>query len=406
LILWQVLPWIFTPALAGLLSRRFGERRVWGAALIGQSAVPVILWMLPEAWIVRPLAFWYGVTNALMWVGGVSLAQIVPPEKKGRANGLMMMALGVGSLLGPLIGRGLLWRQFVEELLRRGDLVGVNKFLVNLRPPPTNPPLENFGLLLIGLSVWALVTAVLVWRWGQYPGRLAGEEEAHTAQQALSELRQLFTNSRFWALTLSICLLGGPLFQATNQFLKYRAEDVHLIVGSQDHGWVLLQLLRMVMWIPGGLAVGLFAGRRTPAITIVIVLGIFSLCGLGIGLVQTSAGLFIAVAVFEFVRQLMRWSNSGYLSEHMPTELRATAIGCSISIAGLGATLFGFLPLQAMDAGTVEFVSSRPFVIAAALGMTGAVGLFIFDRVRPIRQQLPSSDQLLVTLEREDACSS
>jgi len=49
---WQVAPWFFTPILAGLLSRRFGERRVWGLAMMGQSVVPVLLVTVPHPWIV------------------------------------------------------------------------------------------------------------------------------------------------------------------------------------------------------------------------------------------------------------------------------------------------------------------------------------------------------------------
>ncbi len=389
LALWQVIPWIFTPALAGLLSRRFGERRVWGAALIGQSIVPMILWIWPEPWVVRPLAFWYGFTNALMWVGGVSLAQVVPQEKKGLANGLMMIALGIGSLFGPLIGRILLWRQFVADLIgNKNSFLQFGEFLINLQPPPSDPPLANFQTLFVGLTIWAMLTAAVVWCFSQRAGRLAGEDEAHTASQALQDLRQLVCNSRFWALTISLCLLGGPVFQATNQFLKYRAEDVHLIVGSQDRGWILLQLLRMAMWIPGGIAVGLLAGRRSSGFTGVATLVIFSLSGLAIGLAQTSAGLFVAVALFEFVRQIMRWSHSGYLSEHMPLELRAIAIGCSVSMAGIGATLFGLLPLPALNASATEFSSALPFYIATAFGLMGAAGLFIFDRFLPIRSAI------------------
>src|SRR5262249_52467915 len=88
---WLVAPWAFVPFLAGLLARRFGERRVWGAAMLGQAAVPALFAAIPEPWIVAPAAFWYGSMNALIWIGGISLTQIVPANKQGLANGLVVL---------------------------------------------------------------------------------------------------------------------------------------------------------------------------------------------------------------------------------------------------------------------------------------------------------------------------
>ncbi|MFN0054418.1 MAG: MFS transporter [Planctomycetales bacterium] len=384
LVLWQVMPWIVMPFVAGLLARRFGERRVWSAALFGQSLVPIALLIAPEPWVVRPVALWSGLTGALMWVGGVSLVQVVPADRKGLANGLMMMSMGVGSTIGPLLGRTVLWREHVTELVSDGGLSRAGAFLINLSPPPTDAPLGNFRLMLGCLSGLAICGAVLIGLFGQRPGRVPGEEQA--PGQTLVCLRELMVTPRFWALTLSLCLLGGPVFQATNQFLKYRAEDVGLIVGAQDHGWIWLQLLRTFMWIPGGLAVGLLAGRRAPGIAAVVMLASFALAGGGIGLVVSAGPLFAVVAVFEFVRQFMRWSHAGYLSEHLPGRLRSTAIGCAISLAGVGSTLYGSLPLSLMDAKSTDFDSRLPFWISAALGLAGATCLLVFDRLKPIRQ--------------------
>jgi hypothetical protein len=294
------------------------------------------------------------------------------------------MSLGVGSTIGPLLGRTVLWREHVTELASAGGLSRAGAFLINLSPPPADAPLGNFRLILAGLSCLAILGGVLIGLFGQRPGRAPGDE--HAPGQTLVCLRELLTTPRFWALTLALCLLGGPVFQATNQFLKYRAEDVGLIVGAQDRGWIWLQLLRTVMWIPGGLAVGLLAGRRAPGIAAVAMLGSFALAGGGIGLVVSAGPLFAVVAVFEFVRQFMRWSHAGYLSEHLPNRLRSTAIGCAISLAGLGSTLYGSLPLALMDPNGSGFDSRLPFWISASLGLAGATGLFVFDRLKPIRQ--------------------
>jgi MFS family permease len=384
---WQVAPWFFAPILAGLLSRRFGERRVWGAAMLGQAVVPALLVAIPQPWIVAPAAFWNGFTGALMWIGGISLAQVVPAHKKGLANGLVMMSLGVGSFVGPLAGRALLWHEQVRTLAYRGAWEDIGRFLIDIIKPESNPSLAGFEILLWGLAGATAVGAFMMWTWGQRPGRWQGEKAQQTWAETVDDVHRLLANSRFWALVIALCFFGGSIFQASNQFLRYRAGDVRLIVGAQDHGWILLQELKVFMWIPGGLAVGLLAGRRAPGLAAVLMLSGFALSAGGIAWASTSAGLFWAVAVFEFVRQFMRWSHAGYLSEHMPADLRATAIGLAISVAGTSSALFGFLTNAFLNPDASNFDSRTPFWLAAGLGLTGAAGLLVFDRFVPIRQK-------------------
>ena len=59
MVAWLVAPWAIAPFLAGLLARRFGERRVWGAAMLGQAAVPALLVIVPQPWMprTRPSSF-------------------------------------------------------------------------------------------------------------------------------------------------------------------------------------------------------------------------------------------------------------------------------------------------------------------------------------------------------------
>jgi hypothetical protein len=112
----------------------------------------------------------------------------------------------------------------------------------------------------------------------------------------------------------------------------------------------------------------------------------------------------------------------------MPADLRATAIGLAITVAGTSSTIFGFVsnavwkpPADAVIAQAVavqglvpglaspsfpqaivalgvaadpsaqdhdaaRFNSQAPFWLAAALGLTGALGLLVFNRFKPIRE--------------------
>ena len=385
-VFWRVVPWVFGPIAAGVASQRFGERRVWGAAMAILALVPFafLVWPIPES--MATIALVQGTAEALMWIGGASLVQMVTPRKKGLANGLLLMSLGVGSVLGPLVGRAALWHEFVTGMIRKGDWGTAGRFLISLVKPPGSPALLNFQIILGGLAALSMLAAAFMWYWGQRPGRFVADAPAKGLRETLSDMRRLAADARFWALVVSLCFLGGIVFQATNQYLRYRAEDAGLIDGAKDNGWILLCLLQTAIWIPGGLAVSFLAGRRASGLAGVVMLGSFSLAAGLIGWSSGAVALFVALGIFESARQFMRWSHAGYLSEHMPPDLRATAIGCSISIAGLSSAIWGYAALKVFSADAPDFDSTDPFWSAAVCGLIGAVGLFVFDRYIPIRR--------------------
>jgi len=386
LVAWQVAPWCIGPFLAGLLARRYGERRVWAASLWGLGLVPLVLLTLPQPAMVAPLAFWNGLMGALMWVGGISLAQVVPEDKKGLANGLVMTALGVGSVVGPLLGRAVLWQEQCAQLWHTSGFRQVGYFLIGGIKPESNPSLDSYRLIFAALAAFSILNALLIGVWGQRAGAQRGEASSHTWRQTIAELRQLARQPRYWALVASLCLCGGPIFQTMNQFLVYRATELGLIVESQDRGWIILQFIRMIMWIVGGAAVGLLAGRRAGILVAAVILGAFSLSSIGVGLANTTVILFAAAIAFEFVRQFMRWSHAGYIAEHVSDEVRATAIGGAIAVAGVSSTSFGFAANWIGDPNSASFKSATPFFIAGVIGLLGTVGLVVFDRITRRRQ--------------------
>lgn len=393
LIALQVTPWLFAPILAGVLSRRFGERTIWSVALFCMALVPAALLFTPSPWLLKLIAFWQGTTGALMWIAGVSLVQMVAPKRKGFSNGLMMASLGAGSILGPLAARAILYHREFSALLHAGELKAFWSRLFSLAPTQTVPTVGDFSYIFSFVTVTTMICGVGVALWGQRAGVFAGEAKPNWSR-IKQDVRELMGNPRFWALVLIMCGIGGPIFQAANQFLPYRADDVGLKNGAVDQGWLWLQLLKTFMWLPGGLAVGLVAGRRAPGYVGAGILALFSLTALAIGGSRGAAALFGAVALFEFVRQFMRWSHAGYLSEHMPDHLRATAIGFSITISGCSSTIYAWLAATIWKPGSPGFNSSQPFWIVSLLGLGGVVALVVFDRFIPIRQTVAAAAPL------------
>ena len=271
----QVTPWIVGPILAGLLARRYGERIVWSGALLGKMIVPLLLVIHPEPNAIKLVALWQGFTGALMWIAGISLIQMVAPEKKELSNGLMMASIGVGSFLGPLGGRALIYRQELSAFVSSGSWGEMWSRLLSFTPMTMTPDVSDFHLIFWILTTTTLVCGVLIGLRGQHPGRFEQDVPARWSR-TLHDIGRLARTPKFWAIVIALCLLGGPVFQSSNQFLPYRAEDLGLKTGTRDDGWIWLQLLKTLMWIPGGLAVGRLAGRRAPGLAAVIMLFSFS----------------------------------------------------------------------------------------------------------------------------------
>ena len=385
-VLWkyQQSVWIVGPFLAGLLSRRYGERKVWSMALVGSAVIPLALIAQPKMEVVKILALWLGFTGSIAWIAGVSLVQMVPARQKGLSNGLLMASLGVGSIGGAVVGRGLLYQSELNATLNSYGWVAALQRLFGITSMDYTPVADDFAPIFWLLVISIALSGILVGVWGQHPGTYPNDS-TNDWKRIVPDLGQLFHNRVFWTLVSTLCLMSGPVFAAANQFLPYRAEELGLKAGSADHGWIWLQLLRTIMWIPGGAAVGLIAGKRAPGIVGVAMLAGLSLTALAIGFSNTVWQLFIYVALFEFARQFMRWSHSGYLSEHMPENLRATAIGCAITFAGVGGTIASWVADKLWSPAMPAFQARSPYIAGATIGLLGSILLLILDRIRPIR---------------------
>jgi MFS family permease len=368
--------WIVCPLLAGLISRRYGERRIWSFAQLALLPATLLLLYCPTSSVILILACWIGAASVLVWVGGISLVQVVRPEKKGLANAVMLVGLGVGSLLAPICGRAMLYWRELGEYLRQGDWSTFWLSALSFREPTITPGVDDCYSILWLLTFVTAVCGILIGLWGQRPGRFEHELPPDWSQ-TVRDLGRLAHNSKFWVLVLSLSFFGGAVFQGANQFLPYRAEDVGLKHGAADLGWVWLNLLKTLIWIPGGFAVGMLAGRRARPLAGALMIGGFALGAFGMGLSQCGWQLFMWVALLELCRQFMRWGQSGYLSEHLPDDLRATVIGCSVAISGLSSTIFAWLSDYWWNP---TMSSAYPMYAASICGAIGCVAMLILDR--------------------------
>ncbi len=201
------------------------SKAIWSIALIGQVLVPLVLLWEPSPQVVPLLALWQGITGAVMWIVGISLIQMVPSAKKGLANGLMMGASGLGSVFGPSTGRFLLYREELWELGSIGKWGPFFSRLLSFSQFVSTREVPDFQVIFLMLSASTLFCRILIGGWGQHPGRFEHDPVPGWGK-TLNDMGRLVRISRFWALVITLCRLGGPVFQASNQFLPDRAEDL------------------------------------------------------------------------------------------------------------------------------------------------------------------------------------
>jgi MFS family permease len=337
---------------SGLLASRFDERLVWTSSLVGFGGLGVALILIPGHWAVPFCGVFYGLAAGGQWVGAMAMVQTVSPSLRGRANSLLMIAIGVGSFVGAPVSRAILGQAAEAE------------------PGP-----QDFIWLFCFHVMLSLTGAFLVWFWSRHPGQVQHQLTRGSWKTNLALLRM----PRYLGMVIPLSIMGGPVFQTVNIYLPYRASDpeIDLIAGSADQGWSALLSAGYGMQLLGGIAILLLAGKKASARMASLVLASYAACSLGIGFSPNAYSLFLFASVFELFRQMMRWSQTGYISEHMPLDLRAPAIGFSTTLSGLSSTLFAFIIRQIQSPNSLDFSSSFPFFVGGTIGLTGALLLLI-----------------------------
>jgi DHA1 family tetracycline resistance protein-like MFS transporter len=100
---WAAMQFIFSPVL-GSLSDRFGRRPIVLLSNFGLGADYVLTAMSPNvSWlfVARVIS---GITSASVSTASAYIADVMPPEKRAQAFGMLGAAFGIGFVVGPGLG--------------------------------------------------------------------------------------------------------------------------------------------------------------------------------------------------------------------------------------------------------------------------------------------------------------
>ena len=258
------------------------------------------------------------------------LADIVPPERRGRAFGLQRAMDNAGALVGPLLAALLLKLALVDE---RGV------FLLAAVP----------GLAAI-LVLWLAVPDTR--RHTKVPDAPRGPRQPLPAD--------------FWRVIAVFAFF--TLANSTDAFLLLRAQDAGVAVWQLPLLWAFFNGVKAATGVPGG-ALADRAGR-VPA----IVLGwlVYAMSYAGFAFAARPLAVWGFFAFYALFFGLTEGSERAFVADLVPEGLRGRAYGmyyAAVGIAALPASIvFGLL--------WKRFGPRVPFLIGATVALAAAVALW------------------------------
>jgi MFS family permease len=88
----------------GLIAERYGYKKVFGAGMLGLALTTMLYGAVNGPWMLLASRFTQGVAAAASWTAGLAMVALLYPRQQGEKLGLVMAAMGLGTILGPPAG--------------------------------------------------------------------------------------------------------------------------------------------------------------------------------------------------------------------------------------------------------------------------------------------------------------
>ena len=342
----------FCAPVIGGLSDAFGRRPVLLLAVLGlgvdyalTALSPTIVWLFAG----RIIA---GIFGASFTTANAYIADVTPPEERGKAFGMLGAAFGVGFVVGPAIG-GLLggFGPRVPFFVAAG--LSLANFLYGLVFLPETHPKEKRQPLRLGqIHPFGAIVSI--------PGG---------------------KSVRTLVLALFVLFLGTAVYPAVWAFWgTARFDWSPRTIGLSLAAYGVCNTLTQALLV--GFATKRWGDRRTAIVGLVLTVACFVLTGLA-----SQSWMVFAVIVVSSPCGVAMPAMNAWMSKLAPEDAQGRLQG-SIGAAESLSSIFGPL-LMTQVFGTFEHtLSGAPFFVAAVLSI---VALLIAVRVRPpLRAENPA----------------
>lgn len=273
------------------------------------------------------------------------LADLVPPEKRGRAFGLQRAMDNAGAVVGPLLAAALLKFFFEDER---------SIFLLAAIP----------GLATVALLVFAV----------KEPPKTRRDPAAPRAASAPLPRRLRIAIGIFVVFTLA---------SSTDAFLILRASDAGVALWQLPLLWAFFNGVKAAAGVPGGALADRLG--RVPA----IIAGwmVYAVSYVGFSFVSSPAPMWAWMGFYALFYAMTEGAERALVADLAPARLRGKAFGAfhaSVGFASLPASILFGLWWKA-------FGPRGAFLIGAGIAIVAAAALLVFrSRSGPLRAVEPS----------------
>lgn len=333
--------------VGGLLADRMGRRRVMLLALTLSPPFLLALGFAPSYPLILVVGFIFALTSDMYRpAANTAIADLVPPEERTQAYGLMHWAVNLGFAFAPILAGAIASRSYALLFVVNAATLLLYAAFIYLGVPETRPPPEQRTSRPSALA-------------------LLSRDRALLAFLALSLLFTVVMRQAYVTLPLAMQADG---------------------LGERTYGWVIALNGLLIA------AVGLFSARFLSGFTAPRVLGLSALlAGLGFGLnalADTAAVYALGVLIWTLGEVAQAAVAPGLLAALAPAHLRGLYIGLLGATRGLGSLI-----APALGGWVLGRYGDGLWWACVAAGLIGAAGFVALTGALQSRvQERPTED--------------